>query len=279
MTEKSREKGDDAEDYPKVMQAVRDFIFEKHRFPQVRDIENATGIGWVRCNEVVDQLVRQKELYEVFGGKGKRVPRVIILYDMMQGVLMTQKKPDWLPNHGFTQKADISKRIEELQKEAVRYDQFERLLYATDITLEEAIAYTLDWLGFQNVVHHKDDKNNPDITFEYEGVKALLEAEGTTKAGKKDKIGQLNLWVDKELSQGGQAAKLRGFFAINHFIDQEPTKREEPLTSHAKEFLHYQPNFRYFTTMFLFDIAKRVVEGSLSKDDARKQIWEGEKIA
>jgi len=275
MTEKEEEKPDSGEDFRNVMHAVRDFIFEKHLFPQVNDIVDITGIQKIRCNEVIDQLVRQKELYVVF--EGKTLPKIVILYDMMQGVLMTQKKPEWLASFGFSEKTAISDEIEKLRKRAIQYEQFERLLYAADIPLEEAIAYALDWLEFDKVVHHKDDKDNPDVTFEYDGIKALLEAEGTTKAGPKDKIGQLSTWMQRELSNGTEASKLAGYFAVNHYRDLEPDKRKDPLTPHAKEFLRAF-RYTYFTTAFLFDIVKQVSAGTLTKQDARKKIWEGEKI-
>jgi len=275
MTEKLQEKADEEEDYRKVMQMVRDFIFEHHSFPQVNDIIDITGIQRQRCNEVVDQLVRQKQLYVAFKGEG--LPTIVLLYDMMQGVLMTQKKPDWLLGYGFSEKSAISEQIEKLQKDAIRYEQFERLIYAADIPLEEAIAYALDWLGFDNVAHHKDDPDNPDVTFEYDGIKALLEAEGTTKAGSKDKIGQLSTWMQRELSKGIPASQLAGFFAVNHFRDLEPSQRGDPLTPHAKEFLRAF-RYSYFTTAYLFEIVKQVVASKLSKEDARKKVWEGETI-
>lgn len=275
MSDKNVAEPDSGDDFRNVMQAVRDFIFEKHIFPQVNDIVDITKIQRVRCNEVIDQLVRQKQLYVVF--EGKTLPKIVILYDMMQGVLMTQKKPDWLTKFGFSEKTAISDEIEKLRKRAIQYEQFERLLYAADIPLEEAIWYALDWLEFANAVHHKDDSDNPDVTFEYDGIKALLEAEGTTKAGSKDKVGQLSTWMQRELSNGVEASKLAGFFAVNHYRDLEPDKRKDPLTPHAKEFLkafHYT----YFTTIFLFDIVKQVSAGTMSKETARKKIWEGEKI-
>lgn len=271
-----RKNESETDDYRAIMQAVRDFIFERHRFPQVNDIVDMTKLQRQRCNEVVDQLVRQKQLYVAFEGEG--LPKIILLYDMMQGVLMTQKKPDWLSRYGFSQKTALSEQIEKLQKEAIHYEQFERLIYAADIPLEEAVAYALDWLGFENVVHHKDDPDNPDVTFEYNGIRALLEAEGTTKAGPKDKIGQLNGWIQRELSQGADASKLCGFFVVNHFRDVEPGNRGDPLTPHAKQFLSYYSKLSYFTTTFLFETVKQVAKGSLSKADARKKVWEGEKI-
>jgi hypothetical protein len=276
MTEKSEDKQYSGNDFRNVMQAVRDFIFEKHRFPQVNDIIEITGIQRDPCNEIIDKLVGQKQLYVAFEGVG--LPKIVLLYDMMQGVLMTQKKPDWLATFGFSEKTALSEQIEKLQKQAIQYEQFERLLYAADIPLEEAIAYALYWLGFDDVVHHKDDPNNPDVTFEHDGTKVLLEAEGTTKAGSKEKITQLAGWIQKELNQGAEASKLCGFFAVNHFRDVEPSKRGESLTPKAKEYLKYFEKFTFFTTAFLFDIVKQVAAGTLSKEDARKKVWEGEKI-
>lgn len=259
-----------------MMQSVKEFIFERHRFPQVNDIIDITQLQKQRCNEVIDQLVRQKQLYVAFEGEG--LPKVILLYDMMQGVLLTQKKPEWLSRYGFSEKTALSEQMEQLQRQAIQYEQFERLLYAADIPLEEAIAYTLEWLGFDNVIHHKDDPDNPDVTFEYEGVRALLEAEGTTKAGPKDKISQLNGWIQRELSNGADASKLCGFFAVNHFRDVEPAKRGDPLTPHAKQFLRYYSKLSYFRTTFLFETVKLVTSGALIKTDACKKVWEGEKI-
>jgi len=263
------------DDYRKVMYAVRDFIFEQHRFPQVNDIVDRTGIKKARCDEVIDQLVSQKKLYIAFKGDG--LPRIVLLYDMMQGVLMTQKKPDWLEGYGFNERTEIAEKIQALQKEAISYEQFERLLYGADIPLEEAIAHALEWLGFQNVVHHKDDPDNPDVSFEYSGVKGLLEAEGTTKAGDKRKISQLKGWAEREIEQGKEASQIKGFFAVNHFRDVEPPKRGDPLTPHAKQFLKLY-RYAYFTTPFLLDLVKRAKEGRISREDAQKMAWDGEDI-
>ncbi|MEX2193019.1 MAG: hypothetical protein WD717_06540 [Nitrosarchaeum sp.] len=272
MTRPSKSSSDD---YRKVIETVRDYIFENHKFPQMTDIMRITCILRARCNEVIDTLVNQKQLYVAFDGDG--LPKIVLLYDMMQGVLMTQKKPDWVGSYGFTEKNTISKQIEDLQKTIIKYEQFERLLYATDIPLEDSIAFALNWLCFENVVHHKDNKDNPDVTFEFEGKKGLLEAEGTSKAGSKDKISQLSGWMQKEIDTGAKASDLKGFFAVNHYRDIEPSEREYPLTEKAKEYLKIY-HYVFFTTKLLFDLVKQVSEGKISKEDARKIIWNGEVI-
>lgn len=264
------------EDYKKIVQTVRQYIFRNHKFPSVSQIAKITKIPVSRCKSMCNQLARQNQLYIVFGG-GKGLPIIVLPYDMMQGVLRTQAKPKWIDKFGFEERNKLDREIEELNKKIIEYEMFERLLYTEDVPLEEAVAFTLNWLGFNNVRHHKENPDNPDITFEHDGKLVLIEVEGTTKAGDKSKVLQLDGWTRREIElRGKRREELIGIFVVNHYRETEPDKRPDPLTPHAKEFLkHYR--FRFFTTRFLFDIVKKVIKG-LSKDKAREAVLKGERI-
>lgn len=263
------------EECQKVMEAVRGHIFRTHNFPQITDISNLTGIHKPKCTGICNQLIKQDQLYKVFGGP--RLPTVVLPYDMMQQVLRTQAKPKWMAKYSFTEKKGLDAQIKQLSEKVSEYEQFERLLYATDIPLQEAVAFVLERLDFQDVKHYKEDTDNPDVTFVYEGIKALVEIEGTTKAGDKTKAQQLDGWVKREIVEfNKKASELKGFFVVNHFREIEPEKRGEPLTPHAKEFLNLNQS-HFFTTYFLFSIVRDVMNG-LSKEEAQKKVWEGEKI-
>jgi hypothetical protein len=267
------------EDYKNVMQSIEEYIFQSHKFPSKTQVSELTNIPKEKCDVIIEQLIRQNQLYSVFGG-GHGYPEVILPYDMMQGVIMTQKRPDWLQgeSYSFKEKADIESQIRESSKSLIMYDMFERLLYCTDIPLEEAVAYTLNWLGFQNVIHHKENKDYADVTFDCDGLKLIVEVEGTTKQGDKPKVLQLDGWIKTEIEKEERDQSLiRGLFVINHFREMEPEKRGDPLTKHAKDFLkRYQ--FLFFTTLFLFNIVKQANEGKLKPEDARKLVMEGERI-
>ena len=188
MTEKAEEKTEDAESFRKVIQAVKEYIFQTHKFPSKTQIAGLAHIPKVKCNAIVDQLVHEKQLCSVFGG-GRANPEVVLPYDMMQEVLMKQKTPDWMKkNYAFPQKTQTESRIEDLKKDILRYDMFERLLYRTHIPLEEAVAFTLNAVGFNEVEHHTENTDYADVTFEYNNTKALVEIEGTTKQGDKPKV-------------------------------------------------------------------------------------------
>lgn len=263
------------EEYKKILGAVRNYIFQTHNFPQVSDVSRLTNIPKPKCKDICNQLIGQKQLYRVFAGAG--LPTVVLPYDMMQGVLRVQAKPEWMIKHSFEEKTNLDKEIEKLSSKVTEYEMLERLLYTTDIPLQEAVAFALEWLDFQNVEHYKEDADNPDVTFIYEGVKAVVEIEGTTKAGDKVKAQQLDGWVKREIvDMNRKASELKGFLVVNHFREIEPEKRNDPLTPHAKEFLKLNQS-RFFTTYFLFNAAKEV-KGGLSKEKARKKVWGGEKI-
>lgn len=263
-------------DCMKVMEVVGEYIFETHKFPQITDVSKLLGIPKAKCRKMCKQLIAQKQLYPVFDGS--KLPTVLLPYDMMQDILRMQSKPNWIATYSSKEKEKIELKIKELGEQITIYEQFERLLYTTSIPLEESVAFTLDWLGFDNVHHFKEDTDNPDITFDYENIKALVEVEGTTKAGDKKKVQQLDGWITREIEQlNKKKDELQGIFIVNHFREIEPERRSEPLTPHAKEFLKlYQ--CRFFTTSFLSKIVNKVMNGSSSKEKARAIIWEGEKI-
>ncbi len=265
------------DDYGKVMQAIEEYIFENHKFPSKTQVADQTGIAQKKCDGIIDRLIGQKKLYSVFGG-GKGNPEVVLPYDMMQAIIMTQARPEWVGEYSFPAKGEIDGKIQDLTKELVEYDMFERLLYYTDTPLEEAVAFTLRWLGFKNVEHHLENKDYADVTIEHGDTKALIEVQGTAKQGDKDKVLQLEGWIKIEIDKEERdPSQIQGFLAVNHFREDNPRARGEPLTKHAKKYLtHY--HFRFFTTYFLFTVVKQVKENELSKDDAREIVWKGEGV-
>ena len=277
MTEKKVEP-ENAENFKKVNQAVKEYIFQTHKLPSKSQIADLVQIPKKKCDEIVDQLIRNKQLCSIFGG-GKANPEVVLPYDMFQEMLMTQKVPDWLSSgFGFSQKADTELKIQGLKKDIIRYDMFERLLYCTHTPLEDAVAFTLEWLEFADVHHHTENTDYADITFEYDHTKALLEVEGTTKDGDKRKVLELDGWVKVEIEKDErEPSQIQGFFVVNHYREDNPDTRGDPLTKHAKKYLNHY-SFRFFTTYFLYKVAKQVEEGKLSREEARRKIWEGEKI-
>ena len=76
MTEKN-EKAASPEDYKKVMLAIEEYIFQNHKFPSKSQVSELADVPRQKCDEIIDKLVGQNQLYSVFGG-GKGIPEVIL---------------------------------------------------------------------------------------------------------------------------------------------------------------------------------------------------------
>jgi len=258
-----------------VYRFIEDYILENHKLCSISEIVNSLKISRKGCARVLKELIRQRKITVVYEGTGK--PTIYIPTYMFEEILRTQRKPRWIEKYAFKGKSGIIKKINEMRKKISHYEILERLLYGTGEPLEEAVKYALEYLEFENV-ERPQEKDTYDISFEYNGKKYIVEVEGTTKQGSKEKVNQLDGWIKKELNMGTDPSKIVGVFVVNHFRDKDPEERGEPLTEHAKRFLKYH-RFVFFTTIFLFNLVRKVHEGSLSKEKARKIVVEGEKYA
>jgi hypothetical protein len=202
------------------------------------------------------------------------MPKIVVPYDMMQAVLRTQARPGWIQSYELPEKKRYVERINRLERKVTELEHFERLLYLTDIPLEEAVAYCLEWLGFDDVVHHKEDTDNPDITLSFDGKLALVEVEGPSGPADKGKALQLQGWLNKAVGEGKKAGELQAFLIVNHFRDTEPRDRGDPLTPHAREQLRLY-NGRLMTTVRLHQVVSDVRNGNLAKEAARQSVWSG----
>lgn len=257
------------EEYKQVEQYIRDYIEQNRKFPSITQISRGIKLSKAKTRRICDELVKRNQLSIVF--KEKNQPTLYAPTDIMKN-LFTPTKPDWLLNYTF----ENEKALKDTAKQLEEFEMFRKLLYASGIQLEEAVASTFNYLGFHNVLHHKENTDGPDITFDHEGKKVLVEVQGTSRAGDKSKVLQLDGWIEREINRDTPAEKLQGIFVVNHYKEEEPNSRSEPLTKHAKEFLK-RYNFKFLTTKFLFNVTKDLIEKKRSTEDARKLVWEGEK--
>jgi len=217
----------DPKEIDEVYRSIEEPIFKNHRLCSIDEIMKDTGLSRRRCKKALDELILSEKLTIAYEGRGK--PTLYIPIYMFEEILRAQHKPQWVENYSFNEKIKKLREIENARKEIHHYEMIERLLYGTDIPLEEAVAYSLKYLGFKDVQHHRESDSH-NISFTYNGINYLLEVEGTTKKGSKDKISQLRGWIEKEVDRGTDPNKLVDIFVINYFRDRDLEERGEPLT-------------------------------------------------
>ena len=261
------------DEFKKIVIAIKDYVFDKHKVCGLDEISSITNIPRAKCSKLLPSLIGQKQIYEIFSGVGK--PSLYLPYDMMQTMLNLQAKPAWLSNLQRKEKIEDIKKKEKLNSEISKFEEFERLLYATGKPLEKAIASSLEFLEFENVVFI-DNEESHDIEFSFEGNLGIIESKGKCAQGDKEDVQQLRGWIDKKVDEGNKADKLTGFLLINHFRGDNPSERDIPLTDKAIQFLKIG-NFKFFATPSLYKLIQEVMDGKISKKDARNKFWQGEK--
>jgi len=179
-----------------VFNVIEDYIHENHKLCSVEEITKLTSLPRKRCNKILKILVNKEKLWVVYEGKGK--PRIYIPRYIFEEILRSQRKPRWLKEYLFSDEEKLLKELEEIKEKLFHYENLERLLYGTGEPLEEAVEYALKYLGFEKV-HRPEGTDTYDVSFEYDGIKHILEVEGTTRQGSKDKVDQLDGWIKKEI--------------------------------------------------------------------------------
>lgn len=268
----------ESELFKKIIEELNDYVFRTHKLPSVSDISEIIGISDSKCSELCDTLEGQKQIYVVSGG-GKGKPKIIIPYYMIDIILNTQQKPDWIikNEYSFEEIGDLNSRIKEYNDKLSELYKFQFLLYGTDVPLERSITYALDYLGFKGVTHHEDNKNYADVTFWHDDVKYIIEVEGTTKKGDKAKVLQLDGWFKVEIEGGTSVDTLKGIFFVNHERIISPDLRGIPLTPHAIEYMK-RYNFILMTTPLLFNTIKDVYYKKITKESAKDVVINGIKM-
>ncbi len=255
-----------------ICTSIEDYIFKNHMLCSIDEIAAETGISKTKCRKIMKKLVSEGKISLAYKRKGR--PDIFIPTYMFNEVLRTQHKPPWMKNYFLKRKKNLVKKLESLRQEIYKYEIIERLLYGTGNPLSEAVAYVLDYLEFKDV-EVPANKDTYDVSFVFEGKKYILEIEGTAKQGNKNKVNQLDGWIKAEMDKGLDPERLVGILVVNHYRDKNPKQRGEPLTDQAKKFLRYH-KFRFFTTYFLYNILKQVIEGKLPKEKARRLVVKGE---
>jgi len=199
-----------------VYNAIEDHIFETHKFCTIKDIMEKVGKSRSVCERALKDLISQDRIYIAYKRYG--VANVYVPKYMMNEILSMQSKPKWLKNYRFKDRDDIDTKIRDLKNQLQRYEMFERLLYATGEPLEEAVYFTLKWLGIKKIQYHKEgDKDIQDIDFEINDTKYLVEIKGKTGPADKDDIEELMGWKKQEALKGEKEVdKIEGILIVNH---------------------------------------------------------------
>ena len=272
-------KDSEVDDHIRILRAVETHVRDTHQLCSISDIRDITRLSREKCEEITEHL-SGGQLTLVHGrGGGRGVLQLFMPTYMWEDVLRSEKKPDWVDEkYSFDEEREIDEMIRDKKEELNKFAQFKRLLYGKDPPLEEAVSYSLRYLGFEEVKHLGGDDEH-DVEFVVEDEKFIIEVGGSFSFIRKDKPKDLTEWIEKAAlrPENQDFEQLEGMLIVNHFNETEPTKRGDVFSDAAKRLIRVF-NYKVFTTFTLFQIVKRVHQGKIDEAQARREVLKGEKL-
>lgn len=264
-------------DHLRVLRAVEAHVRDTHQLCSIKDIGTITGLSTKKSKKLIEDLLGS-QLTVVYGkSKGRGITKLYLPKYMWETILRSEKKPDWVDEeYSFLEEKEMMREIKDKYDELNKFAQFKRLLYGIGTPLEEAVAYSLRYIGFGKV-KHMGGEDEHDVEFVVNNKKFIVEVGGSFSRIKKDKPKDLNEWIEKAaLKRENENFGLQGMLLVNHFKGTRPNERGQVFTNHARRLIHVFGHI-VVPTPSLFELIRDVQEGKTSKEEARRKVLEGQR--
>ena len=152
-----------------------------------------------------------------------------------KGNLITIKKPSWMDDFDKLGRRNLKTKLNEIKNKIEVIETVEKLLYTYDTSLEQAVHYIFDFLGFQRI---PSITNRSDIIYTYKEIRLVVEVKGLKKQAKETSLQQLFRWKSdelkkKEIGEIPDEQKIKYIFVCNSEREIDPLKRRQPFEKNA----------------------------------------------
>jgi len=261
----------------KIIQTVEDHISGTGKLPSTTDIINAVDYSSNSIRDDLSNLVSQGELKVVYDTP--KNPTIYMPEYMYQAVIRKQRVPEWAESYNFKRTKEIEESMSENEKELSKLRKLESLLFASGRILEEAVETACNLLELEDFNAPYEDSDMWDISFSLGGEIFVSDVKGKSSWADKTDVGQLTQWLQKYIDENPRKdpSDVSGLLIINHFKDIEPNGRwpknleNAPLSDAADRYLRLG-KMKFLTTISLFEIAKSIIEGSVSAENGRENL-------
>lgn len=261
-----------------VEQAIEDYIAGKERLPSTTDIVDSVELSDHQVRRALNLLEKNGRIIPAY--RAERNPTIYVPKQMFEALLHYKQTPSWLDEYGLDQRKKVQGDIQDQEDKLNRLRRLEELLYTSGRTLEVAIYTALSLIEVPQLNADFEDADMWDFSFFLDGMTYIADAKGKSKGADKGDVGQLENWLKKYLDENEDAdpESLCGLLIINHYRDVEPPKRwpeddsKPPLTAAGDRYLRLGGCRRFVTTLDLFEIVQKVVDGELSTEEARAEL-------
>lgn len=176
--------------------------------------------------------------------------------------------PEWIDEYTTDLERNLLKQKLEIDKKLGKTGKFKPLLYETGSSLKNLIIDALRELGIK--VTKLPEECYADIEFPIsEELIGVCEVKGLQKNANIRHLRQLFQYFMEQ--REFENRNVKGIFIVNHFREEKPSERDDPLTKDAWELVK-KYDFRVMTTVDLYNFVTQFVEKKVTKEDFLRQF-------
>ena len=240
--------------------------------------ENSIVLATNRANDPISIMVPYENGYCIFLPSTDKTPELVnLLIEKGLNILpeeeekiVPSKLPPWAIE--FMTKTELglletrNKIIEKLGK----YNKFKPLLWETGINLEELVIDAFEEFGIEVTRLPKESHGDFEFPIE-EDLTGVCEVKGLLGNADRRNLRQLlNYFIEQ---RDIEKRKVKGVLIVNHFRNEKPSERGEPVTQDALELIETY-DFHVLTTVQLYECLNKAWENKLTKKDFLKRFEE-----
>lgn len=170
--------------------------------------------------------------------------------------------PPWANLIATAKELSLLKEYNKISEKLSKYSKFKQLFWESGEPLENLVIDTLSELGLEVIKLPKGSHADFEVKLEGDLV-AVCETKGLIGSATLDDLRQLlEYFIDQ---RDIQKRNVKAIFIVNHFRNEEPSKRGSPATKDAIELI-IKYNFKLITTMDLYHLLEKHWTGEITKD-------------
>lgn len=178
------------------------------------------------------------------------------------------ESPDWISDFLTKKEKELFQEKETIEKQLGKYSIYKQLLWATGKNLKNTVYNALVELDIDVIKLPIDSSCDLEINLD-DDLTGVCEVKGLSKQVSKDDMRQLLEYYIEQ--RDFQERNVRGIFIVNHYRDNKPEERDEPLNQGAKE-LSDRHQFKVLTTVELYELLLKKWQGQFSKEDLLESL-------
>jgi len=171
--------------------------------------------------------------------------------------------PSWTSSIMSKAEVDLLESMSQIEGKLGKYNRYRALLWETGENLQNLVVSAFKELGIDVAKLPKESHADLEITLD-KNLTGVCEVKGLMgEANIQDLRQLLDYFVEQ---RDIERRNVKGIFIVNHYRNEEPSKREKPVTREASDLMK-KYGFTLLTATQLYEYLTKCWQGQLTKEE------------